>query len=180
MKLESAIVLWFTGLSGSGKTTISLFLRKQLENMGNSINILDGDFVRKMFHNNLSFSRQDIKDNNRLIAELAKKRQKNFDFILVPIISPYREDRMMAKNIIGKDKFIELFINTPIEKCIARDPKGLYKKAMSGEINNFIGISKSNPYQKPVNADLVVNTQDALPEQIVDQIIEYLDERKYL
>jgi len=174
MTSNKAIVLWFTGLSGSGKTTISIALKKELENIGKVVDILDGDVVRKMLHSNLGFSREDIRENNKLIAELAKKRLNTCDFILVPIISPYRQDRIMARNVIGNDNFIELFVKTPVEECIVRDPKGLYKKALSGKIENFIGISDSNPYEEPDCAEIEVDTSTYLPEEVVRNIFRYL------
>ena len=174
MTSNKAIVLWFTGLSGAGKTTISIALKKKLENIGKIVDILDGDVVREALHSNLGFSREDIRENNRLIAELAKKRLNTYDFILVPIISPYRQDRMMARNVIGNDNFIELFVKTPVEECILRDPKGLYKKALSGKIENFIGISDSNPYEEPGCAEIEVDTSTDLPEEVVQKIFYYL------
>jgi len=180
MKSESAIVLWFTGLSGSGKTTISITLKKILEGMGKKINIFDGDKVREELHTHLGFSREDIRENNKLLAQLSKKNIKNYDFILVPIISPYRNDRKMAKKIIGEKNFIELFIDVSIEECISRDPKGLYKKAMKGNIDNFIGLAKSSPYEHPKNADLIINTVNVSPNESVDQIINFLLGNKYI
>jgi len=174
MTYNKAKVLWFTGLSGSGKTTISIGLKKELEDIGKIVDILDGDVIRKLLHSNLGFLREDIRENNKLIAELAKKRLKTNDFILVPIISPYRQDRKMARKMIGDDNFIELFVKTPIEECIVRDPKGLYKKALNGKITNFIGISKSNPYEKPDHPDLEVDTSRDLPEEVVRKIFNYL------
>ena len=174
MTSNKAKVLWFTGLSGSGKTTISIALKNKLEDIGKVVDILDGDVVRNLLHNNLGFSREDIRKNNRLIAELAKKQLNTYDFILVPIISPYKQDRIMARNVIGSDNFIELFVKTPLEECIARDPKGLYKKALSGKIENFIGISDSNPYEEPDCAEIVVDTSMDLPEEVVRKIFNYL------
>ena len=174
MTSNKAIVLWFTGLSGSGKTTISIALKKELEDIGKNVDILDGDVIRNLLHSDLGFSREDIRENNRLIAELAKKRLNNYDVILVPIISPYKNDRMMARNIIGNKNFIELFVKTTIEKCIARDPKGLYKKAMNGEINNFIGISEDNPYEEPLSADIEVDTGEAFKSESVQNILKSL------
>ena len=175
MKPDRAIVVWFTGLSGSGKTTISRALNKHLVEQGKSVDILDGDIVRKLLHKNLGFSREDIKENNRSIAELVEARSDNYDFILVPIISPYVEDRIMAKKIIGSNNFIELFIKTPLRECIARDPKGLYKKAMNGEISNFIGISDVNPYEEPLSADIEVDTSKASLSEVVQDILNNLE-----
>lgn len=166
-------VIWFTGLSGSGKTTIALELRKELEKLSKTVEILDGDVVRETLHTNLSFTREDIKKNNRLTAELAKERSKSNDYVLVPIISPYREDREMVRKIIGRN-FLELFVNTPLKECINRDVKGLYKKAMTGEINNFIGISNSNPYENPENPDMEVSTNYSV-HQSVEEILQCLE-----
>ena len=150
-------------------------MKNKLEQIGKVIDILDGDVIRNLLHSDLGFSREDIRENNRLIAELVKKRINNFDFILVPIISPYKNDRIMAKSIIGDKNFIELFVKTPIEECIARDPKGLYKKVMSGEINNFIGFSEFNPYEKPLSADIEVDTSEASISEVVQHIFNNLE-----
>jgi sulfate adenylyltransferase len=166
-------VIWFTGLSGSGKTTIALELKKRLENLGKKVIILDGDNIRSSLHKHLGFSREDIRENNRLIAEMCKG-QKNADFILVPIISPYKQDRESARTLIGKHNFIELFISTPIEECIKRDVKGLYKKAFSGEISNFIGVHGSNPYEPPENPDMKINTLGKTAEECTELIIKFL------
>ena len=170
MKLKKSIVLWFTGLSGSGKTTISLILKKQLEDKKKKVNVLDGDAIRQTLHNKIGFSKKDILLNNKLVAELAKKHLDDYDIILVPIISPYSEARTMAKNIIGKNNFIELYISTPITECKKRDPKSLYKKALNGGIKNLIGLSESNPYEKPDCPDLTIDTINKSPEKNVKKI----------
>ena len=180
MTSKKAKVLWFTGLSGSGKTTISIALKKELEDIGKNVDILDGDVIRNLLHSDLGFSREDIRENNKLIAELAKKRLNNYDVILVPIISPYRQDRMMARNLIGNDNFIELFVKTPVEECIVRDPKGLYKKALSGKIENFIGISDSNPYEEPVYPELEIDTTKESVGRIVEKMINFLSKTDQL
>ena len=166
-------VIWFTGLSGSGKTTIALELRKKLESLGNKVEILDGDVVRDTLHKDLGFSREDIRENNRLIAELAKERAANNDFVLVPIISPYKEDRTMVRLIVGEN-FKELFINASLDECIRRDTKGLYKKALAGEINNFIGVAESNPYEIPDSPDIKLETQQISLNESVNQLILFL------
>jgi len=166
-------ILWFTGLSGSGKTTIALELKKELEKRGKSVEVLDGDVVRNTLHKNLGFFREDIRENNRLIANLAKEKSSRFDFILIPIISPYREDREMARSIIGSS-FMELFINAPLTECVKRDVKGLYKKALTGEINNLIGVSKSNPYEAPEKPDLEIKTNQLDLPKSVDIILQQL------
>lgn len=172
-------VIWFTGLSGSGKTTIALELKKRLEVTGKKIEILDGDVVRNTFNKHLSFSREDIRENNRLIAELAHEKMKEFDFVLVPMISPYKKDRTMVKSIIGKD-FIELFINSSLDKCIERDVKGLYKKALSGKITDFIGVSESNPYEIPLKPDLEVNTGSLDLAKSLEQVIKFFRKKNLL
>ena len=125
-------VIWFTGLSGAGKTTIALELKKRLEIMQRKVEIIDGDVIRNTFHKHIGFSREDIKENNKIIAKLAHKKINEFDFLLVPVISPYKEDRNMVKDIIGNN-FLELFINAPLNECIKRDVKGHYKKAENKE-----------------------------------------------
>lgn len=172
-------VIWFTGLSGSGKTTIATELKERLESIGKKIEIFDGDFIRNTLHKHLGFSREDIRENNKLIAELAYKKMNEFDFILVPIISPYKEDRIRAKEII-KTNFFELFINSSLKKCIERDTKGLYKKALSGEINNFIGISKSNPYESPTNPDIEIKTDELSIDKSIDKIVTFLKSKNLL
>ena len=169
--------LWFTGLSGSGKSTIAQALKEQLESTGKTVEVLDGDIVREKLHHNLSFSREDIRTNNCLIAKLAK--ESSADFVLVPVISPYQEDRSMVRTIIGKN-FIEIFVNCPLEKCIEKDVKGLYQKALHGEIKNFIGISKSNPYEFPENPDVTLNTHVESIKKSKDKIIKYLEKNKII
>lgn len=178
-KNNMGTVIWFTGLSGSGKTTIALRLKEGLELLGKSVEILDGDVVRGTLNKHLGFSRADIKENNRLIAELARKKMKKADFILVPIISPYREDRAMAKSIIG-DSFIELFINSSLQKCIERDVKGLYKKALAGNIKSFIGVSDSNPYETPLNPDIELDTESLNLNESLDKLEKFLNKKMLL
>lgn len=163
-------VIWFTGLSGSGKTTISKELKNRLEKVGKSTYIIDGDVIRSSGHKDLNFSREDIRKNNKLIAELAREKKEKIDFILVPVIAPYREDREMARSLIGP-VFFELFVDASLEKCIERDVKGLYKKAISGEIKDLIGISKLNPYEEPLNPDMSVCSNNAGVNEVVDNII---------
>tara|TARA_B110000014_G_scaffold240538_1_gene208694 strand:- start:297 stop:839 length:543 start_codon:yes stop_codon:yes gene_type:complete len=167
-------VVWFTGLSGSGKTTISLIIKKKLDDKSIKIKILDGDVIRASINKNLSFSKEDILLNNKLIAQLARDSLKSFDVILVPIISPFNEGRLLAKKIIGEDKFVELFISTPIDECKNRDPKGLYKKAMNGEIKNFIGLADDSPYEIPLSPGITADTINRSPEEVANYIIENL------
>ena len=151
-------VLWFTGLSGSGKSTLAIALERQLFDQGYSVIILDGDNIRTGINNNLTFSPEDRVENIRRIAEVAKLFLANGIICIVSFISPTRDMRANAKQIIGPTDFVEVFIDTPIEVCEARDVKGLYKKARAGEIKDFTGVSA--PYEVPLQPDVHVHTED--------------------
>ena len=151
-------VLWFTGLSGSGKSTLAIALERQLFDQGYSVIILDGDNIRTGINNNLTFSPDDRIENIRRIAEVAKLFLANGIICIVSFISPTRDMRANAKQIIGPSDFVEVFIDTPIEVCEARDVKGLYKKARAGEIKDFTGVSA--PYEVPLQPDVHVHTED--------------------
>jgi len=172
-------VVWLTGLSGSGKSSLAKALKNYLEKEGKTVEIIDGDAVRKNLNKHLGFSREDIRENNRLIAELAKIKINEVDFILVPVVAPYKEDRQMIRDLIGP-AYNEVFLNRPLEKCIEQDVKGLYKKALAGEIKDFIGISPSNPYEAPVNPDLEIKTQEIKTEEAVEKIINFLKNKLLL
>lgn len=176
---EKGTIIWFTGLSGSGKTTIANELKRKLTFFGKKVEIIDGDVVRSSIHKRLGFSREDIRENNQLIAKLAKDKAAIFDFVLVPIISPYKEDRNMAKLIIGQN-FFELFINASLEKCIERDTKGLYSKASRGEINNLIGVNKTNSYERPLKPDIEVNTDESSIDESADAVINFFEIKQSL
>lgn len=166
-------ILWFTGLSGSGKTTIAEKVKIKLELQGKKVEILDGDVVRSTLHQNLGFAPEDIHENNRLLSLLAKEKAKTADIVLLPIISPFREDREKARAVIGKD-FVEVFIDASLQECIRRDVKGHYKKALVGEINNFIGIATENPYQPPLNPEIRIETAKMNLSESVQTIFQYL------
>jgi adenylyl-sulfate kinase len=166
-------IIWFTGLSGSGKSTIAKKLAERLEVFGKKVKVLDGDEIRATSHKHLGFSPKDIHENNFLIAKMAKKVSENVDFVLVPIISPYRSDRTLVRKTIGPD-FFEVFVNAPLKECIKRDVKGLYKKALKGEIKNFIGLSDSNPYEPPQFPDVEIKTMNCSPDGGVQKIINFL------
>lgn len=171
---KRSVVIWFTGLSGSGKSTIAAKLKETLEAQGKQVAVIDGDDIRKEKHAHLGFSREDIRENNRLIAELALAKTRGSDIVLVPIISPYREDRAMARSIIGH-RFIELFVNAPLETCIERDPKGLYKKALAGEFPNLIGLGESNPYEVPEAPDIEIKTAALSAGECADKIMNFFE-----
>lgn len=168
-------ILWFTGLSGSGKTTIAEKLKVELERQGKKVEMLDGDVVRNTLHKNLGFTPEDIHENNRLLSILAKEKSEESDFVLLPIISPFLEDREKARSLLGNN-FIEVFIDTTLEECIRRDVKGHYKKALAGEIKNFIGIAKENPYQQPLNPEIIIETSKLSVEQSVQKMMAFIKE----
>lgn len=155
-KAHGSVVLWFTGLSGSGKSTIANALEKHLLECGIHTYILDGDNVRKGLNKDLTFSPEDRKENIRRIGEVANLMVDAGLVVLSAFVSPYRADREQVRKIAGNDNFIEIFVNTPIETCEERDVKGLYAKARKGEIHNFTGISA--PYEAPLNPDIEINT----------------------
>lgn len=170
---QKALTIWFTGLSGSGKSTIANALEKQLFSMGRHTMLLDGDNIRMGLNKNLGFSEKDRIENIRRIAEVSKLMNDAGLIVLTAFISPYRLDRRKAKEIIGEN-FIEVYVNTPLEECERRDVKGLYKAARAGELSDFTGIS--SPYEKPENPDIVVNTLELSVEECVDHIIQKLQE----
>lgn len=176
---KSGQVVWLTGLSGSGKSALALALKARLEADGKTAEIIDGDAVRKNLNKHLGFSREDIRENNRLIAELAKLKINEYDFVLVPVIAPYQEDRQMARDLIGP-AYSEIYVNRPLEKCIERDAKGLYKKALAGEIKDFIGISRSNPYEAPAKPDLEIKIDEINAEDAAEKIINFLKSKSPL
>lgn len=173
-KAAAGMVLWFTGLSGSGKTTIAGALKKKLEAGRKRVCIIDGDAVRKGHERPLGFSREDIRENNRRIAELARAKSASHDVVLVPVIAPYREDRARNREIIG-EKYTEVFVDCPLAVCEARDVKGLYKKARSGEMVNLIGVSKETPYEKPIAPHVVIDTSTMAVGEGVAMILKYIN-----
>ena len=171
------LVLWFTGLSGSGKTTIANELKEKLWGSGKKVALIDGDEIRKTSNRNLGFSREGIRENNRIIAEVAKTRALEVDYIIVPIISPYREDREFARRHIG-DPFAEVHIHCPLETCMKRDPKGLYKKAIEGTIKDFIGFSETSPYESPLKPEITLNTEMNSLKENLNQIMTFIENFK--
>jgi len=165
-------VVWLTGLSGSGKSTIAQHLERKLYNSGFFTQVLDGDNIRSGINNNLSFSPEDRQENIRRIAEIAKLYLNSGVITLNSFISPTIAIRQMAKDIIGNEDFIEIYINTPLEICEQRDVKGLYKKARKGLIKGFTGIDA--PYEAPVAPQLEILTANQSIEESVDLIYTYL------
>ena len=171
--MSKAIILWLTGLSGSGKTTIVNHVVQKLTEQNKSIKILDGDVVRSTFHTHLGFSPDDITENNRLIAELCIENINNYDYIFVPIISPFSSGREAARRRIG-DGFYEVYIKASLETVIQRDVKGLYKKALNNEIENFIGVDAKVPYEIPQKPDLCLDTENNSIEACVEEMINFV------
>jgi bifunctional enzyme CysN/CysC len=166
-------LLWFTGISGSGKSTIANEIEKQLYSMGIRTYILDGDNVRHGLNNDLGFNDADRVENIRRVGEVAKLMVDAGIFVVSSFISPFISDREMVRTMLGEKDFIEVFINTPIEIAEERDPKGLYKKARSGEIPNFTGIS--SPYEKPLSPDIEIDTTKLSPEDSAKKILDFID-----
>lgn len=164
--------LWLTGLSGSGKSTIAQQLERQLYNQGYFAQVLDGDNIRSGINNNLGFSLEDRQENIRRIAEIAKLYLNSGVITINSFISPTLAIRQFARTIIGKDDFIEIYVNAPLEVCEQRDVKGLYKKARAGEIRGFTGID--SPYEAPANPALEIKTAELTVEEAVEEIYQFV------
>jgi len=169
---QNAKVIWITGLSGSGKSTLASGLEKALAEKGYFTQVLDGDNIRTGINNNLGFTAEDRTENIRRIAEVNKLFLNCGIITINAFISPTNDIRHMAKKIIGEDDFIEIFVDAPVEVCIERDPKGLYKKAISGEIKNFTGVSA--PFDRPDNADITINTAELSIEEGINKALKYV------
>ena len=166
------IVIWFTGLSASGKSTIANALDVELNKRGLRTYILDGDNVRMGLNKDLGFSPESRKENIRRISEVAKLFADSGTIVMTAFISPYKKDRESAREVIDSD-YVEVFVNTPVEECINRDPKGLYKKAIAGEIKGFTGIDA--PYEEPLNPE--INLENLSIEKSVEILINYLKQQ---
>ncbi|WP_295627853.1 sulfate adenylyltransferase subunit CysN [uncultured Nitrosomonas sp.] len=171
-KRQKPFILWFTGLSGSGKSTIANLVEKKLYSIGKHTYLLDGDNVRHGLNKDLGFTDADRVENIRRIAEVAKLMVDAGQIVLVSFISPFHSERRMARELVEQGEFFEVFIDTPIHVAEERDPKGLYKKMRRGELKNFTGID--SPYEAPENPEIHINTTKLTPEQAVDEIVNYL------
>ena len=172
MKNHRSFILWFTGLSGSGKSTLSHKVEEKLYEMGIHTYVLDGDNIRMGLNKDLGFSEEDRKENIRRIGEVAKLFVDAGIVVLTAFISPYRRDRDFVRSIVKEGDFIEVFVKCPVEICEQRDPKGLYKKARAGIIKGFTGID--DPYEEPLNPEIIVETDKMTVEECVDKIVDYL------
>jgi len=168
---QKAFVIWLTGLSGSGKSTIARHLEVSLFKRGIRTLILDGDNTRMSINRDLDFSVGGRSENIRRVAEVAKLLNDAGVVVITAFISPFADDRDLAKKIIGADSFVEVFVDAPLALCIERDVKGLYKKALNGEVDNFTGID--SPYEVPKNSDFTVNTDQYNPDENVKQIMNW-------
>lgn len=180
---QKGCVLWFTGLSGSGKSTVACTLEHALREHGKFTVLLDGDNIRHGLNSNLGFSAEDREENIRRIGEVSKLFADNGILTLVSFISPYRKDRDRVRERCGNGEFVEVFMKIPIEVCEERDPKGLYKAARAGKIKGFTGID--DPYEEPLNPELTLEVKDAegnmrSPQDMAAQILSYLSQNKYL
>lgn len=178
LKGQKACCLWFTGLSGSGKSTLSNLIEKRLYALGRHTYVLDGDNVRHGLNRDLGFTDGDRVENIRRVVELARLMVDAGLITIVSFISPFRAERKMARERMEEGEFLEIFVDTPVEVCEQRDPKGLYKKARAGELKNFTGIS--SPYERPEAADVVVNCATEPADVIVERILEELRKRSLI
>lgn len=173
---HSGVTVWFTGLSGAGKTTISSAVEKVLRSQGYKVEVLDGDVVRQNLTKGLGFSKEDRDENVRRVGFVASLLSRNGVIVLVSAISPYRNIREEMRQRI--DNFVEVYVNAPLDVCERRDVKGLYQKARSGQIRNFTGID--DPYEPPLNADIECRTDLESLEESVSKVLAKLEERGYV
>jgi len=175
---QKPILLWFTGLSGAGKSTIANSLERKLHSLGKRTFVLDGDNVRHGLNRDLGFTQADRVENIRRVAEVAKLFIEAGLITIVSFISPFRAEREMARGLMGPDEFIEIFVDTPLEICEQRDPKGLYKKARRGELRNFTGLD--SPYERPNNPELTLDALNNSASDLADRIIHFMHQAMLL
>ena len=171
-------VIWFTGLSAAGKSTLANVLSKELHIMEVKNYVLDGDNIRHGLNKNLGFSHDDRKENIRRIGEVAKLFVDAGLIVMAAFISPYREDRSNVRRLLGNGQFIEVFVKCPVSECERRDPKGIYKRAKAGEIKEFTGVSA--PYEEPENPEIILKTDEMSLEKCIKTLLNYLRENKYI
>ncbi len=174
------VTVWFTGLSASGKSTVANLVDVRLAEIGVHSYVLDGDNIRHALNKDLGFSPEDRTENIRRIGEVGRLFTQAGIVNLTAFISPYREDRDMNRAVQGEGDFVEVYVNSPLEVCERRDPKGLYARARAGEIKNFTGIAESAPYEAPESPELELRTDLESPEESADIVIAYLKKHGYL
>lgn len=175
---HQSVVVWFTGLSGSGKSTLAHFIEEELHNLGCRTFVLDGDNIRHGLSSNLGFSNDDRQENIRRIGEVAKLMMDAGVVTITAFISPFRKDRNLIRQLLPQGDFIEVYCKASLEVCEARDVKGLYRRARSGEIENYTGIS--SPYEAPINPDLIINTENESLEESSIKVINLLKSKKII
>jgi len=173
---QKGTIVWLTGLSGAGKTTVSIALESVLFEQKALVTILDGDVVRRGLNQDLGFSAEDRKENIRRIGEVAQLLAQQAFVVIVAFISPFREDRDWVRQSMDDGRFIEVFVDCPLAVCEERDTKGLYKKARKGEISDFTGIS--SPYEPPTSPEIHIKTSEHSVEDCVGQIIHFLEQAR--
>ncbi len=178
MNGNKSAILWYTGLSGSGKSTLANKVEEKLFEMGLHTYVLDGDNIRMGLNKGLGFTAEDRTENIRRIGEVAKLFVDAGVLVSTAFISPYIADRDMVRSIVNEGEFVEILIDCPIEICEQRDVKGLYQKARAGIIKNFTGVS--DPYEAPLNAEIIVKTGELSLEESAQQVIDYLVKNKYI
>lgn len=178
MKKQKPCILWFTGLSGSGKSTVANAVENLLFKAQKHTYLLDGDNVRHGLNRGLTFSEEDRVENIRRVGEVAKLFSDSGTIVLTAFISPFESDRALVRELVAEGEFIEVFIDTPLDVCEQRDPKGLYKKARAGEIKDFTGID--SPYEAPQQPEITVINDGISVETAANQVIEYLKANKYI
>ncbi|MGQ9524391.1 MAG: adenylyl-sulfate kinase [Armatimonadota bacterium] len=176
MKDNKGFTVWFTGLSGAGKTTVSQLVAQEIQRRGRNVEVLDGDVVRTHLSKGLGYSKEDRDTNIRRIAFVCKLLTRNGVAVIAAAISPYREVREETRREIGN--FVEVYVRCPLDVCIQRDVKGLYKKAITGEIPNFTGVS--DPYEEPLAPEVVLDTHLQTPQESAQLVIAKLEELGYL
>ena len=174
--MKDGLVVWFSGLSGAGKSTIADGVNAKLTGANYRFCIIDGDNVRQSINRHLGFSRADILENNACIAELCKDARRKADVVLVPIISPYRAGRQRARSVLG-DNFVEVYVKASLSCVSGRDVKSLYAKAKRGEIDNLVGFSPGSPFEPPDDPDLILDTEFESTAKSIDRLADFLKRR---
>jgi adenylylsulfate kinase len=175
---QKGVLLWFTGLSASGKSTVANEVTYQLHQMGKLTYVLDGDNIRHGLNKNLGFSPEDREENIRRISEVGNLFADAGLITTTAFISPYRKDRDFARQLLGEGRFIEIFVKASVETCEKRDPKGLYQKAKNGEIKEFTGVSA--PYEEPLKPEIVLDADTMTIEAEVEMVLDYLKEKQVI
>jgi len=175
---HQSFILWFTGLSASGKSSVANVFARRLFERGNQAFVLDGDNVRHGLNKDLGFDEAGRKENIRRIGEVSKLFVESGHIVLTAFISPYREDRQVVRALVDEGEFLEVYVKCSVETCEKRDPKGLYKKARNAEIPNFTGISA--PYEEPANPEIILDTESYSIEECVDQLTDILTSKGYI